>query len=213
MSVWTGLLSRGGRVAVRRIIPRLEGPWLPAMSVSSPILMMGKGGRSVHLGSPWSTPVKEEADAFASPFPSSSERTSSSTTKVQPTPSRLEKTVNHVTLMGRVGGDPQLRGSTEHPVVIFSLATHNNYNYQSGEMLQKTDWHRVCVFKPYLRDSVYKYMSKGQRVYVNGRISYGEITDEQGKTITTTSIIADDVIFISDPRGNKAPATPTTAAE
>jgi len=202
MSVWAGLLSRGARATCRRI--PLEGPhpltWLPATA------SMGKG-RSVHLGRPWMTPVKED-EAFASPF-SSPERTSSSTTKVQPTPSRLEKTVNHVTLMGRVGGDPQLRGTTEHPVVIFSLATHNNYNYQSGEMLQKTDWHRVCVFKPYLRDSVYKYMSKGQRVYVNGRISYGEITDDQGKTQTTTSIIADDVIFISDPRGNKPSAAPT----
>jgi len=199
MSVWRGLLSRSARATSRRFL-QLEGPqpqpssWLPAAA------SVGEG-RCVHLGRPWMAPVKED-EAMASPF--TPERTSSSTTKVQPTPSRLEKTVNHVTLMGRVGGDPQLRGTTEHPVVIFSVATHNNYNYQSGEMLQKTDWHRICVFKPYLRDSVYKYMSKGQRVYVNGRISYGEITDDQGKTHTTTSIIADDVIFISDPRNKSA---------
>jgi len=199
--IWTGL-----RATCRRI-PLIEGPrssWLPTAAI------VGKG-RSVHLGRSWMTPVKED-EAIASPFPPSERTSSSTTTKMQTTPSRLEKTVNQVTLMGRVGGDPQLRGTTEHPVVIFSVATHNNYNYQSGEMLQKTDWHRICVFKPYLRDSVYKYMSKGQRVYVNGRISYGEITDDQGKTQTTTSIIADDVIFISDPRGNK-PAPPPAAAE
>ncbi len=40
--------------------------------------------------------------------------------------------MNHITLMGRVGGDPQMRGTTEHPVVVFSIATHANYNYQSG---------------------------------------------------------------------------------
>lgn len=35
-------------------------------------------------------------------------------------------------LLGRVGSDPQKRGSTEHPVVIFSLATHTNYKYETG---------------------------------------------------------------------------------
>lgn len=40
--------------------------------------------------------------------------------------------VNNVTLLGRVGADPQKRGSTEHPVVIFSLATHTNYKYETG---------------------------------------------------------------------------------
>jgi len=45
---------------------------------------------------------------------------------------------------------------------------------------------------------VYKYLSKGQRVYVTGRISYGEVKDESGNSHTTTSIIADDVIFISN---------------
>jgi len=35
-------------------------------------------------------------------------------------------------LLGRVGADPQKRGSAEHPVVIFSLATHTNYKYETG---------------------------------------------------------------------------------
>lgn len=138
--------------------------------------------------------------------------------------------VNQITLMGRVGGDPQKRGSSEHPVVVFSMATHSNYNYQSGKcknntfsltsfqlllsdndelniitytggILQKTDWHRICVFKPYLREVVYKYMHKGQRVYVTGRLSYGEVKDESGNPHTTTSVIADDVIFVSNAPG------------
>lgn len=35
--------------------------------------------------------------------------------------------INKVTLLGRVGADPQKRGSEEHPVVVFSMATHQNY--------------------------------------------------------------------------------------
>jgi single-strand DNA-binding protein len=46
-------------------------------------------------------------------------------------------------------------------------------------------------------------MSKGQRVYVTGRISYGEVKDENGVPHTTTSVIADDVIFVSNTPGGK----------
>ncbi|PSN40197.1 Single-stranded DNA-binding protein [Blattella germanica] len=103
--------------------------------------------------------------------------------------------LNEVTLLGRVGGEPQKRGTEEHPVVIFSLATHTNYKYDTGEFVQRTDWHRVCVFKPSLRDTVYNYMKKGQRVYVSGRLTYGEVKDDEGNARSTTAIVADDVIF------------------
>lgn len=61
--------------------------------------------------------------------------------------------------------------------------------------MQKTDWHRIAVFRPNLRENVYNYMRKGQRVLVNGRLSYGEVKDEDGNTRTATSIIAEDIIF------------------
>ena len=108
---------------------------------------------------------------------------------------KIEKTVNNVTLLGRVGAEPQKRGSAEHPVVIFSLATHTNYKYERGDFMQKTDWHKICVFKPNLRDAVYNYLRKGQRVMINGRISYSEFKDEEGNSRPSTAIIADDVIF------------------
>lgn len=62
--------------------------------------------------------------------------------------------------------------------------------------MQRTEWHRVCVFKPALRDTVLNYLKKGQRVYVSGKISYGEFKDEDGATRSSTSVIADDVIFL-----------------
>ena len=59
-----------------------------------------------------------------------------------------EKCVNSVTLLGRVGIDPQLRGSEEHPVVIFSLATNLRYRPGGdGDYATKTDWHNVAVFR------------------------------------------------------------------
>ncbi|XP_035736519.1 single-stranded DNA-binding protein, mitochondrial-like [Vespa mandarinia] len=107
----------------------------------------------------------------------------------------LEKTINQITLLGRVGGVPQERGTEKHPVVIFSVATHFNYKYENDEFIQKTDWHRICVFKPSLRQNVINYLKKGQRVLVNGRLTYGEFKDDEGNIKSSTAIIADDVIF------------------
>jgi len=56
----------------------------------------------------------------------------------------------------------------------------------------------VVVFKPNLRDTVLEYLKKGQRTMVQGKITYGEITDQQGNQKTSTSIIADDVLFFRD---------------
>nr|SVE70855.1 EOG090X0O5J [Daphnia similis]SVE72745.1 EOG090X0O5J [Daphnia similis] len=110
----------------------------------------------------------------------------------------VEKTINSVTLLGRVGSNPVKRGSPDHPVVTFSLATNSNYSYANGDITQKTEWHRICVFKPYLRESTFKYTSKGQRVLVQGRIIYGEIKEPEGQLRHTSSIVADDVIFFKN---------------
>ncbi|XP_065159964.1 single-stranded DNA-binding protein, mitochondrial [Atheta coriaria] len=112
-------------------------------------------------------------------------------------PARLEKTLNTVQLLGRVGADPQRKGSDAHPVAIFSLATHSNYRYESGEFLQRTEWHRVICFKPGLRETILNYLKKGQRVHVTGKLTYGEIKGDDGKQKTTTAIAADDIIFFN----------------
>lgn len=80
---------------------------------------------------------------------------------------------------------------------MHSLVLYFFYQFaEDGTPSQKVDWHRVCVFKPTLRDVVYTYLKKGQRVYVSGRVSYGDVTDEStGRRTTLTSIIADDIIF------------------
>lgn len=103
-----------------------------------------------------------------------------------------------MTLLGRVGGDPKLRGSDSHPVVVFSLATNmrikpkDNIDYQV-----KTEWHNVAIFRPYMRESILTNVSKGMRVLVQGRIMYGTVEDKLGVTRHTTTIVADDVIRLT----------------
>lgn len=101
-----------------------------------------------------------------------------------------EKSLNRVTLIGRAGSDAQLKGTFEHPVVIFNVAT-------TAPGAQKTEWHRVSVFKPGLRSIAENYVKSGNRLYVEGKLSYGHIIDGQGNAVPTTSIIADEILFLS----------------
>lgn len=115
--------------------------------------------------------------------------------------------LNQVQLIGRVGRDPEKKGSSDHPITVFSMATHTNYRYESGEFMQRTEWHRVVCFKPGLREIVLNYLKKGQRVFVTGRITYGEIKLEDGQMKSTTAIAADDVIFL---QGNQQDSGPSS---
>lgn len=101
-----------------------------------------------------------------------------------------ERSLNRVTLIGRAGQDAVLKGTAEHPVVIFNLATSSP---------QKTEWHRISVFKPGLRTLAESYVKSGQRLMVEGKLSYGHIIDSSGSALPTTSIIAEDILFLSKP--------------
>lgn len=99
-----------------------------------------------------------------------------------------ERSLNRVTLIGRVGADAILKGTEEHPVVIFNVATTS---------AQKTEWHKISVFKPGLRTLAETYVKSGSRLMVEGKLSHGHIVDNQGQATPATSIIADDIIFLS----------------
>ncbi|NXD77341.1 SSBP protein, partial [Halcyon senegalensis] len=109
--------------------------------------------------------------------------------------------MNRVQLLGRVGQDPIMRQvDGKNPVTIFSLATNEMWRTgesevnQGGEFatssVQKTTWHRISVFRPGLRDVTYQYVKKGSRIYVEGKIDYGEYTDKNNVRRQATTIIA-----------------------
>uniref|UniRef100_A0A452IJB1 Uncharacterized protein n=1 Tax=Gopherus agassizii TaxID=38772 RepID=A0A452IJB1_9SAUR len=109
----------------------------------------------------------------------------------------LERSLNRIQLLGRVGQDPVMRQvEGKNPVTIFSLATNEMWRsgesevFQAGDITQKTTWHRISVFRPGLRDVAYQYVKKGARIYVEGKIDYGEYTDKNNVRRQATTIIA-----------------------
>ncbi|TWW64863.1 Single-stranded DNA-binding protein, mitochondrial, partial [Takifugu flavidus] len=117
----------------------------------------------------------------------------------------LERSINRVQLLGRVGQDPVMRQvEGRNPVTIFSMATNEMWRSGEGEInttgdiSQKTTWHRISVFKPGLRDVAYQYVKKGSRVLVEGKLDYGEYVDKNQVRRQATTIIADNIVFLSD---------------
>ncbi|XP_071791857.1 single-stranded DNA-binding protein, mitochondrial-like [Asterias amurensis] len=111
----------------------------------------------------------------------------------------VERSLNKITLLGRVGRDAEMKGTDSNPMALFSLATSETFRIkkdEEDELRQRTSWHRVNVFKPGLRDAVYSYCKKGSRVLVFGRLNYSEYYNDSDQKITTTNIVADDVIFV-----------------
>merc|ERR1719186_21226 len=119
----------------------------------------------------------------------------------RPTSGVLERSLNSVTLIGRVGTEPTLRGTANKPVLTFSLATNTHWKVmETDSWAHRTDWHNVVVFNKFVREMAYKYVGKGHRLHLQGRIAYGEITDRLGVRRHTTSIVAEDIIILSHAR-------------
>jgi len=144
---------------------------------------------------------ENEADEYSGP---DIEENLTPHTAARPDTGPMERSVNHVTLLGRVGSEPQMRGNDSNPVTVFSLATNSmwktpNPGPSDPVWTTRTDWHNVAVFKPRLRDQAFNYIVKGTRVHVTGRIVYGEVVDKAGVRRHTTTIAAEDIIYLNRP--------------
>ena len=99
--------------------------------------------------------------------------------------------VNKVTLIGRLGKDPEARTTQAGAkTVSFSLATSENWNDKAtGERKEKTQWHRVVIFNERIADVAEKYLKKGGQCYVEGQLESRKFTDKDGAEREITEIV------------------------
>ena len=105
--------------------------------------------------------------------------------------------VNKVTLVGRLGQDPELRYTTSgQGVTRFTLATSDTWkDKNTGEKKEKTEWHRVTVWGK-LAELCNDYLKKGRQVYLDGKLQTRSWEDTNGVKKYTTEIVANNVVFL-----------------
>jgi single-strand DNA-binding protein len=113
--------------------------------------------------------------------------------------------LNKVTLIGNLGNDPEVRSTTGgNRVATFSLATSRSWNDAAGSKQEKTEWHRCVVWNTKtsgLADIVEKYVKKGDKLYVEGRIEYRQWQDKDGQTRYSTEINVRELIMLGGGKG------------
>jgi single-strand DNA-binding protein len=112
--------------------------------------------------------------------------------------------LNKVTLIGNLGSDPEIRSTPSgNRVAQFSLATSRTWNDQSGAKQEKTEWHRCVVWNTkgsQLADIVERYVKKGDKIYVEGRIEYRQWQDKDGQTRYSTEINVRELLLLGGRR-------------
>lgn len=112
--------------------------------------------------------------------------------------------VNKVILVGNVGQDVTTRDVSSGLVANTSLATTEKRN---GE--EKTEWHRLVLFGK-LAELAQQYVTKGSKLYIEGKISYRKYTNKDGVEVNSTEIVVDTMRFLGGGKKDeeRRPAAP-----
>lgn len=116
----------------------------------------------------------------------------------------MARGVNKVILVGNLGKDPEVRYTPSGLAVAnITIATSEGWkDKQSGEMQEKTEWHRV-VFYQRLAEIAGEYLRKGSKVYVEGRLQTRKWQDKNtGQDRYTTEIIASEMQMLDSKGGS-----------
>lgn len=114
--------------------------------------------------------------------------------------------VNKVILIGNLGADPEVKHfENGGSLARFPLATSESYTNRNGEQVTQTEWHNVVV-RGGLVDVVSKYVKKGEKVYVEGRIRTRSWQDPSSKEMRYTTEIMTDNFQMLGGRPASAPS-------
>ncbi len=123
--------------------------------------------------------------------------------------------VNKVILIGNLGKDPEVRHLENGAVVAnFSIATSEVFTDKTtGEKREITDWHDIVVWRN-LAEIAEKYIRKGYKVYVEGRLKKRTWVDKEGNNRYTTEVLGDVLNILSRPEGAErtTPSAPYSSA-
>jgi single-strand DNA-binding protein len=118
--------------------------------------------------------------------------------------------INKVILIGNLGRDPEMRYTPNGIAVCsFSIATSETYkDRNSGERITQTEWHNIVLWRG-LAETSEKFLRKGSKVFIEGKLKTRKWDDNQGITRYSTEVVA-DVMQMLDKKASdsSAPSVP-----
>lgn len=126
--------------------------------------------------------------------------------------------INKATLLGHLGKDPEIRNFQDGGrVAHFSIATSESWKDKgSGERKERTEWHRVSIMSEGLVGIAEKYLKKGSKVYVEGKLETRKWTDRDGVERYSTEVMLrpySGELILLDRKDDEAEAAPGIADE
>lgn len=112
----------------------------------------------------------------------------------------MAKSLNRVQLIGNLTRDPELRYTPSGTAVCsFSIATNRSWTMESGEKKDETEFHRIVAWNK-LAEICSQFLTKGRKVFVEGRLTTRSWTAQDGQQKSVTEIVISDMILLDNKR-------------
>ena len=117
----------------------------------------------------------------------------------------MARGINKVILIGNLGKDPEVRYSANGGAIAnITLATSESWkDKNSGEQVDKTEWHRVVFFRR-LAEIAGEYLKKGSKVYIEGKLQTRKWQDKDGQDRWTTEVVANEMQMLDSKGGGSS---------
>src|SRR5664279_2012081 len=110
----------------------------------------------------------------------------------------MARSLNRVQLIGNLTRDPELRYTPSGTAVCsFSIATNRSWTTDTGEKHEEVDFHRIVAWSK-LAELCSQFLTKGRKVYVEGRLSTRDWTTQDNQKRSTTEVVIDDMILLDN---------------
>lgn len=109
--------------------------------------------------------------------------------------------VNKVILVGNLGKDPEITNiGNDVKKAAFSLATSESYKTKDGNKVEQTEWHNIIIWRG-LADVAERFLHKGSKIYLEGKIKYRSYDDKDGNKRYITEIVGDTFTMLDSKQG------------
>lgn len=124
----------------------------------------------------------------------------------------MARGVNKVILVGNLGRDPEVRYSPSGAAIAnVTIATSEGWkDKQTGEMQERTEWHRVVFFSR-LAEIAGEYLRKGSQIYIEGRLQTRKWQDKEGQDRYTTEVVANEMQMLGGRSAGSGQASDTSS--